>query len=157
MKRSAWLRFGGPLLVLALLISGCRSAALREGDLLEVLPGVAFEMLRDTPTLKILDVRPSAVFHGPKGHLVGAVSVPLARFEERREDLLRLRGETFLVYGGEGIDRALLEERLLALELERAVIIDGGIEAWIKDGFGTIDRDADDDGSRCARAASAIR
>jgi len=122
--------------------AGCRSSG-REHDegggmFRRVTPPVAFEMLRDSPELPILDVRSEAEFHGPLGHLRGARNVPQADLPLRYLELLDLRRETFLVYCRTDECVPGVMTFLDAYGFADAMLIDGGIEAWIDDGFGTV-------------------
>lgn len=139
-----------PALVLALLLlvtlaPGCRSAGPgaegegRQGRAFsKVRPPVAFEMLRDNPGIAVVDLRPRFEFTGPVGHVRGARNVPLDELPERLDELSPLKERTFLVYcghdgcGEEGV------EILLEAGYREAILMDGGIDAWVMDGFGTV-------------------
>ena len=126
-----------------LLASGCRSLG-RGGDgersrpFSMVRPPVAFEMLRDNPGLPIIDLRSRFEFTGPVGHVKGARSIPLDDLPERLPALFPLKERTFLVYcghddcGEEGL------EILIAAGFEEVILMDGGIDAWVMDGYGTV-------------------
>jgi len=121
--------------------AGCRSA--RSGAdagamFRRVTPPVAFEMLRDSPQLPILDVRSEAEFHGPLGHLRGARNVPQADLPLRYLELLDLRQQTFLVYCRAGECEPEVMTFLDSYGFADAMLIAGGIEAWIEGGFGTV-------------------
>lgn len=103
-----------------------------------VRPAVAFEIHRDCPDILILDLRLPQDFAGPRGHIEGAVNIPVA---ELRGRLAGLRGQgrtAFLVYcdddacGVEGM--RLLEEH----GFHYGFLIEGGLEAWIAAGFETV-------------------
>lgn len=119
----------------------------------KVTAPVAFTMMHDSPEMPVLDVRPEEEFHGPLGHVQGAFNVPLAELEERLVEISFLRGQTFLVYcrSDECYPRVL--ELLDAEGFEDAVLVHGGIEAWLDGGFGTVGAEApaehrDDPGGR---------
>lgn len=126
-----------------LLASGCRSLG-RGGDgersrvFSKVRPPVAFEMLRDNPGLPILDLRSRFEFTGPVGHLKGARSIPLEDLPERLPAIAPLKERTFLVYCGHDDCGENGLEILLAAGFEEAILMDGGIDAWVMDGFGTV-------------------
>lgn len=139
-----------PLLVLALpllvtLASGCRSAGPgADGEdrqaraFSKVRPPVAFEMLRDNPGLAVVDLRPRFEFTGPVGHVRGARNVPLGELPERLDELSPLKERTFLVYcGHDGCGEEGLEI-LLQAGYREAILMEGGIDAWVMDGFGTV-------------------
>jgi rhodanese-related sulfurtransferase len=123
---------------------GCRSSGTADPDrppaFRRVTPPVAFEMLRDAPYLAIVDLRPADAFRGPLGHINGARSVPMGDLAVRYLELLDLREQTFLVYCGSRECNGEIMEFLIGHGFEDAVLIDGGIEAWLADGFGTVDQ-----------------
>ncbi|HEX2251633.1 MAG TPA: rhodanese-like domain-containing protein [Thermoanaerobaculia bacterium] len=127
-----------PLVVLVVLLPACRSGRGDEPPFRRVRPPVAFEMLRDSEDLPILDVRPDAEFHGSLGHLRGARNIPLAELPVRYLELLDLRNRTFLVYCQRDECEPAAMDFLLAYGFEDAMLIDGGIEAWRAAGFGTV-------------------
>lgn len=107
-----------------------------------VTPGVAFSMLRDAPYLPILDLRPADQFHGPLGHLAGARSIPLDSLADHRVELRAYEELTVLAYcAADECGRAEVEQ-LAAWGTDGAVLVAGGLEAWIADGFGTVHRAA---------------
>lgn len=123
---------------------GCRSSGPddpeRPPPFRRVTPPVAFEMLRDAPYLAIVDLRSTAEFRGPLGHINGARNVPMDDLTVRYLELLDLREQTFLVYCGNRECNGETMEFLIGHGFEDAVLIDGGIEAWLADGFGTVER-----------------
>lgn len=129
-----------PILLVA---SGCRSfGGGADGEkrlaFSKVRPPVAFEMLRDNPGLPVLDLRSRFEFTGPVGHVKGASSIPLDELPDRLRALVPLKNRTFLVYCGHDDcgERGL--EILLRAGYREAVLMDGGIDAWVMDGFGTV-------------------
>lgn len=104
----------------------------------KVTPPIAYEILRDAPGLLILDLRPPESFHGDTGHIYRAYNIPQERLPFRLLELSSFREETFLVYcdtpkcGDEGMGL------LTSSGFENAVLIDGGIDGWIKRGFPTV-------------------
>jgi len=103
-----------------------------------VTPPVAFEILRDSPEVPILDVRTEGEFHGPLGHLRGARNLPLGDLPMRYLEILDLRRETFLVYCHADECDPQVMTFLDSYGFVDAMLIDGGIEAWIQDGYGTV-------------------
>ncbi|MGH9380384.1 MAG: rhodanese-like domain-containing protein [Thermoanaerobaculia bacterium] len=103
-----------------------------------VRPAVAFEILRDNPEIFVLDLRPLGAYKGDAGHLNGAVNIPLARLEERMEELARLRRRTFLVYCDDS-DCGPRGMRLLRENGYRfPVLMAGGVPHWKAAGFGVV-------------------
>ena len=95
-------------------------------------------MLRDNPHLLVLDVRMPEEFHGPLGHLFGAVNIPVDQLEARLGGMPRLAREPLLVYCSRGPCGAEAMQHLKAAGFSLAVLLEGGIEAWIDGGFGTL-------------------
>lgn len=121
----------------AIALAACASGGSRP-PYHRVTPAVAFEMLRDNPDLLVLDVRTAEEFHGPLGHLWGAVNIPLDQLEGRLGGLRRLVQQPLLVYCGSGPCGVDAMVHLEAAGFSLAVLLDGGIDAWVDDGFGTL-------------------
>lgn len=118
--------------VCLLLASGCA----RNGYRL-VRPAVAFEMLRDSPELTIIDLRSRAGFSSQRGHIRGALNVPLEELVLSLDTLDDLKETAFLVYCD---DPSCAEEGIDILRrngFRYPFVIAGGIDAWIDEGFGT--------------------
>lgn len=126
----------------ALVVGGCRSAAggegKRERSFSKVRPGVAFEMLRDNPGIPVLDLRTRFEFTGPIGHVKGARNVPLDDLPATLGALTPLKTRTFLVYCDHGECGEKGVEVLLRSGFREAILMDGGIDAWVMGGFGTV-------------------
>jgi rhodanese-related sulfurtransferase len=136
---------------LAAATPACWSVRHREEPFRKVRPPVAFEILLDSPDVPVLDVRPAADFHGPLGHLEGARSMPLDQLPRRYLEILELRDETFLVYCHASECEPAAMDFLLQHGFEDVMLIDGGIAAWVGDGFRTVgagDPPEHDDGAR---------
>jgi len=131
------------LLLLSLVSSfvpGCRAFRHRERPpFRKVTPPVAFEVLRDNPDILIMDLRTRKEFLGDTGHIYRARSIPLERLPDRMLEIAPFRDDTFLVYcresdscGEEGM------AILISSGFENAILIDGGIDGWIRYGFRTV-------------------
>jgi rhodanese-related sulfurtransferase len=158
--RPALARVLGGLLLPALLaagLGGCRTFGKGERPpFRKVSPAVAFEVIRDSPDILILDLRPAEAFLGDTGHLRRAMNIPLDRLPYRLVEISPYRDDTFLVY----CDAEACAEKgmsiLVSSGFADAVLIDGGIDRWIAAGFRTVlPRDAvgrdGRDGGRGAR------
>jgi rhodanese-related sulfurtransferase len=130
-----------PILALVLpLFTGCASFRKRgqRPPFKKLSPPVAYEMMRDSPDMLILDLRPPQEYNGETGHLRRAQNIPLERLPYRLLEISPFREETVLVYcraddcGEKGI------AVLVASGFENAVLMDGGIDAWIRGGFKTV-------------------
>jgi rhodanese-related sulfurtransferase len=123
-----------------LLLAGCRMFQRRERPpFRKVRPPVAFEILRDSPDVLTLDLRSPREFLGDTGHIYRARNIPLDKLSERLPELTLFRDDTFLVYcrgndmcGEEGM------AILVSSGYEDAILIEGGIDGWIEDGFKTV-------------------
>jgi rhodanese-related sulfurtransferase len=104
----------------------------------KVIPAVAYEIQRDSPGILILDLRPPEEYQGDTGHVPRARNLPLDELPYRLIEISGFREETLLVYcrdtlcGEEGM------RVLVASGFGDAILIDGGIEAWIRAGFRTV-------------------
>lgn len=132
------------VLVLALvlpLLGGCgllRRRAANRPPYKKLSPAIAYEMMRDNPEMLVLDLRPLQEYNGETGHLRRAKNIPLARLPYRLLEISSFRDDTFLVYcraddcGEQGM------AVLLASGFENGVLMDGGIDDWIRGGFKTV-------------------
>ena len=128
------------LLLLLPALAGC-SLFRRKGDrpaYRKLTPPVAYEMMRDSSDMLIIDLRSPAAFNGETGHLRRARNIPLERLPYRLLEISTFRDETFIVY----CDTAACAEEgmniLISSGFENAVLMDGGIDEWIRDGFKTV-------------------
>lgn len=131
------------LAVLALAATGC--TPLRGDRTTEevvafsrVRPPVAFEMMRDNPGMPVLDLRTRYEFTGPAGHIRGAHNVPIEELPERMSALIPLKNRTFLVYCGHDECGESGLKIFLRAGFREAVLMDGGLDAWVMGGFGTV-------------------
>jgi len=137
-------RWTVPLLVLllaVLLLPGCSYLRRRKAagpPYRKLSPPVAYELIRDNPGMLVLDLRPPQEFDGATGHLRGSTNIPLQRLPYRLLEISSYREETFLVYcraddcGAQGMSI------LLSSGFENAILMDGGIDSWIRSGFRTV-------------------
>jgi rhodanese-related sulfurtransferase len=142
--RSRWTFLLLVLLLAVLLLPGCSYLRRRQANrppYRKLTPPVAYELIRDNPGMLILDLRPPREFDGPTGHIRGAKNVPLESLPYRLGTgwLDPYKEETFLVYcrradhcGEQGMDI------LLGSRFEDAILMEGGIDSWIRAGFRTV-------------------
>jgi rhodanese-related sulfurtransferase len=128
------------LLLLCALLAGC-SLFRRGGErpaYRKLTPPVAYELIRDNPELLILDLRAPEEFLGDTGHLRRARNIPLDRLPFRLLELAAFREDTFLVYcdAGDCGERAM--DVLVSSGFENAILMEGGIDSWIREGFRTV-------------------
>jgi rhodanese-related sulfurtransferase len=130
------------VLVLAVgLLGGCgflRRRAANRPPFKKLSPPIAFEMMRDNPEMLVLDLRPPQEYNGETGHIRRARNIPVERLPYRLLEISSFRDDTFLVYcraddcGEKGM------AVLLASGFENAVLMEGGIDSWIRRGFKTV-------------------
>ncbi|HSF42440.1 MAG TPA: rhodanese-like domain-containing protein [Thermoanaerobaculia bacterium] len=128
------------LLLVLPALAGC-SLFRRKGDrpaYRKLTPPVAYEMMRDSPDLLIVDLRPEGAFDSETGHVRRARNIPLESLPYRLLEISTFRDETFIVY----CDTAVCADEgmniLISSGFENAVLMDGGIDEWIRDGFKTV-------------------
>jgi rhodanese-related sulfurtransferase len=137
----------GPFAVAALLVvatvatQGCATLKRRAEErppYRKVSPPIAYEMLRDTPSMLILDLRSTQAFHGDTGHIYRAYNIPADLLPFRLLEISSFREESFLVY----CDTPECAEKGMAVLVssgyENAILVEGGIEGWIAKGFRTV-------------------
>jgi rhodanese-related sulfurtransferase len=94
----------------------------------EVSTAEARELL-DTRHTVVIDVREKEAFD--RGHIPGAISVPLGELGTRMDNLGIVKTAPVLVYCGEGVSRGTEATRQLnAGGYEGAVNLKGGYNAW---------------------------
>jgi rhodanese-related sulfurtransferase len=145
-RYSSRVAFAGLCLLapIALALAGCHPVKRVEGwwsrkphpAFKKVNATVAYEITRDSPGIFILDLRRSKEFQSDTGHLLHAYNLPLSRLPYQLLSLAPYREDTFLVYcrgndacGEDGM------RILTASGFDDAMLIDGGIDRWIKEGY----------------------
>jgi rhodanese-related sulfurtransferase len=82
---------------------------------------------------QIIDVRDVSEFS--TGHLMGARNIPVAKFEERAADLVKMKDKPVIVCCETGIRSGKAVKALKKLGFERVFGLDGGMAAWVKAGL----------------------
>lgn len=125
---------------LCLLTLACKTVGVSrtEGGYAEISPTVAAEMILDSSQVVVLDVRPSADFRGPEGHVAGSLNAPLDTIERQLPELLPYQNQTVLVYGETSTDGALAAKLLSVAGFRNVVHVEGGIKSWIERGYRTV-------------------
>jgi len=124
-------------------LSGCQSIRrhFRRGNrppFRRVSPAVAYEIQRDSPGMLILDLRTPEEFQGENGHLPRARNIPLDELPYRLIEISGFREETLLVYCRDTACGEAGMRVLVASGFEDAMLIDGGIQGWLRDGYRTV-------------------
>jgi rhodanese-related sulfurtransferase len=137
----ASVQIGGALLLSALcFLPSCRTVGVSKtsGGFAEIAPTVAAEMILDSQQVVVIDVRSSADYRGPEGHIAGAISAPFDTIEMRLPELLPYQNQTVLVYGETSADGAVAAQLLTVAGFRNVVHVSGGIKKWIEHGYRTV-------------------
>jgi rhodanese-related sulfurtransferase len=127
--------------VLALvLLAGCRTVGMshEKGGYADVHAPIAQEMLLDNRKIVVFDVRPTAEYDGPLGHIAGAYSLPLDSIESHLTEILPYQGNTVMVYGDAEEESIRGSRLLVAAGFQNVVRISGGIRKWLDLGYHTV-------------------
>jgi rhodanese-related sulfurtransferase len=129
------------LLAAAPLLGGCamyRRRMAKRPPYKTLSPPIAYELMRDSPEMLVIDLRPRREYNGETGHVRRAMNIPLERLPYRLLEISAFRDDTILVYcraddcGEQGV------AVLLASGFDSVVLMDGGIDEWIRKGFKTV-------------------
>lgn len=144
MKPPSPLRRIAPLLILLLavpLLGGCSRFHRQRSPRLpykKLSPPVAYEIMRDNPEMLVIDLRPPQEYNGETGHIRRARNIPLKRLPYHLLEISAFRDDTILVYCSVGDCAEQGAKLLLASGFESVILMDGGIEKWIRQGFKTV-------------------
>jgi rhodanese-related sulfurtransferase len=123
------------------LLTSCRSTvgvSRTSGGFAEVSPTIAAEMITDSDQILVIDVRSADAYHGPHGHIAGAVNAPFDSIERQLPELLPYTGQTVLVYGETSTDGSVAAKLLSVAGFRNVVHIAGGMQSWIERGYRTV-------------------
>ncbi len=101
------------------------------GGLWEIEPQALADILHDD-VVQVLDVREAAEFHGPLGHIPGALLLPLGKLEEARGQLDRDRPVVAVCRSGSRSARAVA--MLQQAGFKQVANLAGGMLRWRVDG-----------------------
>jgi rhodanese-related sulfurtransferase len=102
----------------------------------EIEVGVAHEMMRDNPGVLLLDVRDKAEYASERPHLQKAREIPLADLPRRYREIAAWKREPIVVFSRDGTDAASACEFLAHQGFPYVSHVVGGIEAWMRGGYG---------------------
>lgn len=129
------------LLLLPLLCGGCSLFHSKPGPrplYKKLSPSISYEMMRDSPQMLVIDLRPPQDFNGPMGHIRDAKNIPVSRLPYRLLDILPFRDDTIFIYCDSDECTEQGAKVLAASGFESVVGMAGGINQWIRGGFKTV-------------------
>ena len=85
------------------------------------------KMIKENSNIILLDVRNILEFE--KGHLLGALNIPISELETKVELLIPNRGQTIIVYCNRGIKSNLAMEMLIELGYTDVYELKGGLDS----------------------------
>lgn len=106
----------------------------------EIEVGVAHEMMRDNPGILVLDVRAKDDFASGSPRLSKAREIPLADLPRRYREIGAWKREPILIFSRDGTDAASACEFLAHQGFPYVSHVAGGIEAWMRGGYGRATR-----------------
>lgn len=113
------------IVVLVVFIGNEIVVALRSGHKLS--PADAVRLINDRDPL-IVDVRSVSDYR--KGHIIGAVNLPLARIAEADSELGKHKSRPLLIYCALGTAAGSAREKLLKAGFSEVFPLRGGLNAW---------------------------
>ena len=128
-------------LLSALLCAGCSLFHPKPGPrplYKKLSPSISYEMMRDSPQMLVIDLRPPQDFNGPTGHVRDAKNIPLSSLPYRLLSILPFRDDTVFNYCDSDECTEQGAKVLAASGFESMVGMVGGIDQWIRDGFKTV-------------------
>lgn len=97
----------------------------------QISPAELRQLIATEPRLRLVDVRTGGEFEA--GHIPGSYNVPVDALGEHHRDLVEVRDPVVLVcQSGNRARRA--EAALRDAGMENVRVLDGGMNAWIRDG-----------------------
>jgi rhodanese-related sulfurtransferase len=102
----------------------------------EVAVGVAHEILRDNPSVLLLDVRARADYVEGLPRLPRAREIPLVDLPRRYRELTGWKKEQILIFSRDGPDAASACEFLARQGFPYVSHVAGGVDAWMRGGYG---------------------
>jgi len=93
-------------------------------------PVGAIALLNDEEAA-VVDV--SEPFDYNKGHIIDAINIPMAKFDELKDKLKPFEGRTLIIACPSGNRSTQAGKKLVALGFEKVFVLQGGMQAWLED------------------------
>jgi len=107
--------------------------SLSKSDYITITAEEAYELINNTPTLFIIDVRTSEEYN--QGYIKNAVSIPLSELESRADELPLDLQTPLLVYCQSGYRSVQASQQLTSMNYSQVHNLDGGFSAWKAVGY----------------------
>ena len=117
-----------------LLLAGCLGSGTRRVDAScrEMRSAVVYEMLKDNPTMHLLDLRKPSEVTEKEGRLPGALAVPLDQLATQTAAFQSWRENTIIVFGTDGDMGRRGCELLSSRGFRFVIFISDGAIGWFK-------------------------
>ena len=125
------------LAVLALPLAACLGHGTQRVDApcREMRSAVAYEMLKDNPSIPVIDVRRPAEVTDGEGRVKHAIALPLERLFARPTELDRYRDTTVVVFGRDSTGGRRACQFLSTHGFKYVVFVSDGAEGWFRNGL----------------------
>jgi rhodanese-related sulfurtransferase len=125
------------LTLLALPLAACLGHGMQRIDApcREMRSAVAYEMLKDNPTIPVIDVRRPAEVTDGEGRVKHAIAMPLERLLARPNELDRYRDTTVIVFGHDSNGGQRACQFLSSHGFKYVVFLTDGAEGWFRNGL----------------------
>jgi rhodanese-related sulfurtransferase len=101
----------------------------------EMRSAIAYEMLKDSPSIPVVDVRRPAEVTAEEGRLRHSFAIPLDRLSARISDIERFRDTTVIVFGRDFESGRRACQLLSGRGFKYVVFISDGAEGWFQNGL----------------------
>ena len=128
--------FAGVLVVSTSCVASRRVMQSLSANCREVAVGIAHEIMRDNPSVLLLDVRGRQEYAGELPRLPRAREIPLADLPRRYRELTGWKKEQILIFSRDGPDAASACEFLARQGFPYVSHVGGGVEAWVRGKYG---------------------
>ncbi|HEV8267963.1 MAG TPA: rhodanese-like domain-containing protein [Thermoanaerobaculia bacterium] len=121
----------------SILVSGCLGTGTKRIDApcREMSSAVAWEMLKDSPTIPFVDLRPPGEVTEAEGRLPRALEIPLDRLAADVARLERFRETTIVVFGRDRETGRQACQLLTEKGFRYVIFLSDGAEGWFQNGL----------------------